>query len=57
MVEYFDSRGAALFQQQMDRQPLLGGELELRFIWDKLDNNVPPPPYVQIALRHDFILI
>ncbi|AAW45857.1 hypothetical protein CNBJ1460 [Cryptococcus deneoformans B-3501A] len=44
IVEYFDSRGAALFQQQMDRQPLLGGELELRFIWDKLDNNVPPPP-------------
>lgn len=46
-----------MFQQQMDRQPLLGGELELRFIWDKLDNNVPPPPYVQITLRCDFILI
>lgn len=47
IVEYFDSRGASLFQQQMDRQPLLGGELELRFIWDKLDSSVPPPPYVQ----------
>ncbi|KGB79775.2 hypothetical protein CNBG_5613 [Cryptococcus deuterogattii R265] len=44
IVEYFDSRGASLFQQQMDRQPLLGGELELRFIWDKLDSSVPPPP-------------
>ncbi|ODN79511.1 hypothetical protein L202_03477 [Cryptococcus amylolentus CBS 6039] len=44
VVEYFDSRGAILLQQQMNRQVFMGIELELRHIWDKVGNNVPPPP-------------
>ncbi|ODO08598.1 hypothetical protein L198_00329 [Cryptococcus wingfieldii CBS 7118] len=44
VVEYFDSRGAILLQQHMNRQVFMGVELELRHIWDKVGNNVPPPP-------------
>ncbi|WVQ75875.1 hypothetical protein IAR50_005509 [Cryptococcus sp. DSM 104548] len=51
VVEYYDSRGALLLQQQMDRQTFMGVELELRFIWDKVGSNVPPPPVTERISR------
>ncbi|KAK8847513.1 hypothetical protein IAR55_005371 [Kwoniella newhampshirensis] len=44
IVEFYDSRGAALFVDCMQGQSGLGGTLELRFVWDELDNQLPPPP-------------
>ncbi|WWD21604.1 hypothetical protein CI109_106090 [Kwoniella shandongensis] len=44
IVEFYDSRGAALFVDRMNGQPGLGGTLDLRFVWDELDNQLPPPP-------------
>ncbi|WVQ81791.1 hypothetical protein IAT38_003916 [Cryptococcus sp. DSM 104549] len=44
VVEYYDSRGAALFLQRMDGKPWMGGHLELKWVWDMVDNRLPPPP-------------
>ncbi|OCF30763.1 hypothetical protein I316_07570 [Kwoniella heveanensis BCC8398] len=44
IVEFFDSRGAALMVDKMDKQPFSGGTLELKFIWDEVEDHLPPPP-------------
>lgn len=38
IVEYWDSRGAALFHDKMNDQPFGDSSLDLKFIWDE-----PPP--------------
>jgi hypothetical protein len=43
VVEFFDSRGAATFYDEMQDKPFLGGTLDLRFVWDELDPILPPP--------------
>ncbi|WVO16675.1 hypothetical protein L204_104355 [Cryptococcus depauperatus] len=43
IVEYYDSRGADLFVKNLDRQPFMGGGLELRYMWDRVDSSLPPP--------------
>jgi hypothetical protein len=40
-VEFFDSRGAALFFDQMNDKPFGGGHLDLRFVWDEMDYQPP----------------
>jgi len=44
IVEYFDSRGGALFHDEMQDKPFMQGTLDLRFVWDELDTQLPPPP-------------
>jgi hypothetical protein len=43
MVEFFDSRGAATFYDEMQDKPFMGGTLDLRIVWDELDPILPPP--------------
>ncbi|WWC86762.1 uncharacterized protein L201_001641 [Kwoniella dendrophila CBS 6074] len=49
IVEYFDSRGCALFFDRMNSQPFQGGTLDLRFIWDEKEDALPPPPLLERA--------
>ena len=44
IVEFFDSRGANLFHDQMNDKPFNGGTLEIKHVWDEPDSGVPPPP-------------
>nr|XP_018265334.1 uncharacterized protein I303_01698 [Kwoniella dejecticola CBS 10117]OBR87492.1 hypothetical protein I303_01698 [Kwoniella dejecticola CBS 10117] len=47
IVEYYDSRGSALFFDRMSNQPFQGGTLELKFIWDEKEDALPPPPLLE----------
>ncbi|WVQ69401.1 uncharacterized protein L199_007618 [Kwoniella botswanensis] len=47
IVEYYDSRGSALFYDKMSNQPFQGGTLELKFIWDEKEDALPPPPIAE----------
>ncbi|WVW78291.1 hypothetical protein I302_100245 [Kwoniella bestiolae CBS 10118] len=47
IVEYYDSRGSALFFDSMSNQPFQGGTLELKFIWDEKEDALPPPPMLE----------
>nr|XP_019008353.1 uncharacterized protein I206_06912 [Kwoniella pini CBS 10737]OCF47134.1 hypothetical protein I206_06912 [Kwoniella pini CBS 10737] len=49
IVEYYDSRGSALFFDRMSNQPFQGGTLELKFIWDEKEDALPPPPLLERA--------
>ena len=42
IVEFWDSRGAVLFFEQMNNQHHQGGPLTLRFVWDEPDPNEKP---------------
>ncbi|RXK40916.1 hypothetical protein M231_01764 [Tremella mesenterica] len=56
VVEFFDSREAVRFHDEMDGKPLAGGTLEVKFVWDDMGSPVaslsgdnqppmaPPPP-------------
>ena len=35
IVEYWDSRGAALLHDKMNDKPFTGSSLDLKFIWDE----------------------
>ncbi|WRT64646.1 uncharacterized protein IL334_001580 [Kwoniella shivajii] len=51
IVEYYDSRGSALFFDRMSNQPFQGGTLELKFIWDEKEEVLPPPPPPPVVER------
>lgn len=36
IVEFWDSRGATTFHDQMNEKPFNGTPLDLKFIWDEL---------------------
>jgi len=37
VVEFWDSRGANLFVDQMNGQPHQGGAMSLRYLWDEAE--------------------
>ena len=44
IVQYFDSRAAALFGDELQNKPFMGDTLDLQYVWDELDAQLPPPP-------------
>ncbi|CAD6585092.1 MAG: hypothetical protein TREMPRED_004048 [Tremellales sp. Tagirdzhanova-0007] len=49
IVQYFDSRAAALFGDELQNKPFMGDTLDLQYVWDELDAQLPPPPASEVV--------
>ena len=38
LLEYYDSRGAVMFFDEMHSRPFMGGTITIQFLWDEMEN-------------------